>query len=251
MGSTLVAASRWQAAAFFVLTWCLIGTIVRDCLKRHASCEPIAAVTLEGDSAAPFVIQFSQFISSNEYECSDGGLFPGKLELDNVSELPRALPPRIRVPGNSTYILTGAHQKEEDAPTSPMPPEEKPTEKKIVFSFSKTPWDVALTRFAELAELQLILNFKPPGTFDYSSTKAYTIPEALDVLNEVLIAEGFVVLRNDRFLTLAALDKPLPLNQVPTVSEEQLPQHGRNEFVTVAKRLKFADASTIEPEVEK
>jgi type II secretion system protein D len=126
-----------------------------------------------------------------------------------------------------------------------------PLEKKIVFSFSKTPWDVALTRFAELAELQLILNFKPPGTFDYTSSKAYTIPEALDVLNEVLIAEGFAILRNDRFLTLAALDKPLPINQVPTVDESELGKHGRNEFVTIARRLKFADPSALEPELKK
>ncbi len=133
-----------------------------------------------------------------------------------------------------------------------MPATDAPAlEKKIVFSFSKTPWDVALTRFAELAELQLILQFKPPGTFDYTSTKAYTIPEALDILNEVLIAQGFVVLRTDRFLTLAALDQPLPINQVPVIAVEDLPKRGRNEFVTIVRRLKFADPTAIEPEVKR
>lgn len=138
-----------------------------------------------------------------------------------------------------------------ELPPEAEPPEENPLEKKIVFSFSKTPWDVALTRFAELAELQLILKFKPPGTFDYQSTRAYTIPEALDVLNEILIAEGFAVLRTDRFLTLAALDQPLPLNQVPIVAADDLPKRGRNEFVTVVERLQFADPAGLEPEIRK
>lgn len=125
------------------------------------------------------------------------------------------------------------------------------TEKKIVFSFSKTPWDVALARFAELADLQLILKFKPPGTFDYQSSKPCTIPEAIDILNEVLIAEGFVVLRTDRFLTLAPLDQPLPLNQVPVVTKEELAKRGRNEFVTIVERLEFADPTAVEADVKK
>lgn len=145
-----------------------------------------------------------------------------------------------------------------DAPATPIepgesPPDAEPTaaEKKIVFSFSKTPWDVALARFAELADLQLILKFKPPGTFDYQSSKAVTIPEAIDILNEVLIAEGFVVLRTDRFLTLAPLDQPLPLNQVPVVMPDELSKRGRNEFVTIVQRLAFADPATVEADVKR
>ncbi len=161
--------------------------------------------------------------------------------------------PRPHFFTDASILLAGGSQPQEESST----PADEPTgdapilEKKIVFSFSKTPWDVALTRFAELAELQLILQFKPPGTFDYTSTKAYTIPEALDILNEVLIAQGFVVLRTDRFLTLAALDQPLPINQVPVVAVEDLPKRGRNEFVTIIRRLKFADPAGIEPEVKR
>lgn len=258
MGSSLVATSRWQAAALFGLAMCLCGTVARELSKSESSTrQPIPAMTLEGEPSDGIAIGLLQYLAPAEYECSDGGCVTPPAS-DHSSVRHSSNQRTFRVPASSIVLVAGqepdpaAPVEEGDAPALPMPPEEeKPTEKKIVFSFSKTPWDVALTRFAELAELQLILNFKPPGTFDYSSTKAYTIPEALDVLNEVLLAEGFVVLRNDRFLTLAALDKPLPLNQVPTVGEDQLAERGRNEFVTVIKRLKFADPATIEPEVKK
>ena len=269
MGSSLVAASRWQAAALFTLTICLIGTVVGSYVKSYFSTrESIGTVSLQKQEDTPPIIALAQFTSSGEVDVAGGGsMLPSSPAVADWP--PRRLNLEKSTKVDSSIILAGGQEpeaapavpaetappaapvEEGDVPTLPMPPDEKPTEKKIVFSFSKTPWDVALTRFAELAELQLILNFKPPGTFDYTSTKAYTIPEALDVLNEVLLAEGFVVLRNDRFLTLAALDKPLPLNQVPTVVQEDLSQHGRNEFVTVVKRLKFADPATIEPEVKK
>ncbi|MBY0586662.1 hypothetical protein K2X85_05765 [bacterium] len=164
-------------------------------------------------------------------------------------------PPAKHAFTDSSILLASAAQPVDAPPpaegVSEPAVEPAPLEKKIVFSFSKTPWDVALTRFAELADLQLILQFKPPGTFDYTSSKAYTIPEALDILNEVLIAQGFVVLRTDRFLTLAALDMPLPINQVPVVQAEDLAKRGRNEFVTIVRRLQFADPNTIEPEIKR
>jgi type II secretion system protein D len=242
---------RWQTLVALMA----IGGLVCWISQERAGSSPVGAAADRGEVS----VSDSEPVRLMLGPPAAGGEIPllpadvGVIELGSEKR-----PAAGHVFKDSSLLLVGGVQpaeagKEGGEPSLPerADVDAAPLEKKIVFSFSKTPWDVALTRFAELAELQLILQFKPPGTFDYTSAKAYTIPEALDILNEVLIAQGFVVLRTDRFLTLAALDQPLPINQVPVVAPEDLAKRGQNEFVTIVRRLKFADPTSVEPEIKR
>lgn len=238
-GSTIVPAAHWEVTA------AELSAALHP--KAPANAEPTATHLDSTDANASGLI----FVAAQEDEDPPPAAEPAPANpAPPVDPVPPADP---LAPVDPVPPAAPAGESAPEAESEPMSevPMADPLEKKIVFNFGKAPWDVALTRFAELAELQLILKFKPPGTFDYSSNKAYTIPEALDILNEVLIAEGFVVLRTDRFLTLAALDQPLPVSQIPVVKVEDLPKRGKNEFVTVVRRLEYADPEKIEPELQR
>ncbi|MFO0948178.1 MAG: secretin N-terminal domain-containing protein [Planctomycetota bacterium] len=137
-----------------------------------------------------------------------------------------------------------------EAPKSENPSPPNAAEKTIVFNFSNAPWDAVLTRFAELADLSLVMEVRPPGTFSYSDQKPHTIPEAIDLLNGVLLGKDFIILRNDKFLALAPLDKPLPVDMVPRVTPTELGKYGKNEMVTVMLPLAHADPQKVMEEIK-
>lgn len=120
----------------------------------------------------------------------------------------------------------------------------------VVFNFANAPWDIVLTRFAELADLSLAMETRPPGTFSFSDNVPRTIPEAIDLLNGVLLGKGYIVLRNDKFLALVPLDKPLPEDLIPRLAPDELAKPGKNEMVSVLIPLAHADPTKTYEEIK-
>jgi type II secretory pathway component GspD/PulD (secretin) len=104
---------------------------------------------------------------------------------------------------------------------------------KLTFNFRYQPWQDVLDWFAEQADLSLLLESPPPGTFNYSDTRSYTPAEALDVLNGVLLTKGYTLVRRDRMLVLVNLEDGVPPNLVPDVPLEDLDQRGEYELIRV------------------
>ena len=110
---------------------------------------------------------------------------------------------------------------------------EHPVEsRKMSFQFRFAPWEMVLTKFAQEAGLTLEMNEVPTGTFNYVDSGTYTPTEALDILNGALLPKGFILVRRDRFLVVAASTN-IPPNLIPQISVAELAKRGRNEILTV------------------
>ncbi len=90
-----------------------------------------------------------------------------------------------------------------------------------------------LELFAEKADLSLVMDAPPPGTFNYQDDRAYDIGQAIDVLNSVLLTRDYALVRRDRMLMVISLKDGIPPNIVPTISLADLPNRGKYELVCV------------------
>ncbi|HID23055.1 MAG TPA: hypothetical protein EYP14_11730, partial [Planctomycetaceae bacterium] len=102
-----------------------------------------------------------------------------------------------------------------------------------------------LERFAELAGLSLVMDVAPPGTFSYFDQRPYTVTEALDLINRVLLSQGFLLIRNKQFLVLVNIEEPIPANLVQELSEDELGNRADNELVRLSLDLNYAQPEAI------
>ncbi len=108
-----------------------------------------------------------------------------------------------------------------------------PSDGLLLFNFRHQPWEQVLHWFAEQADLSLVIDAPPPGTFNYSDARRYTPAEAIDIINGVLLPKGYTLVRKDRMLTLVNFQGgPISPTLIPTISREELDQRGRNEIVS-------------------
>lgn len=125
----------------------------------------------------------------------------------------------------------------------------KPVEK-MSFNFRFAPWADVLKMFADASGLTLDLNVVPPGSFNYYDKKEYTPTEALDVLNGYLLQKGYLMIQRDEFLVTLSMDKPIPPNLIPIITETELPKRGKNEMLTLMLKVEGIDAADAVAEID-
>jgi RND family efflux transporter MFP subunit len=108
---------------------------------------------------------------------------------------------RIMHPAETKTLPSGKEQETKGTEANNTPP-------KIRFKYNFALWKDVLKSFTEQAHLSLVMDAPPPGTFNYTDDKEYTINEAIDLLNRVLLSKGYALVRQDRVLTLNTLEKP-------------------------------------------
>ncbi len=121
----------------------------------------------------------------------------------------------------------------------------------LYFNFRYAPWKDVLEWFATKADLSLILEAPPPGTFNYSDTKGYTPAETIDLLNSVLLTKGYTLVRRERMLLVINLEDGIPPNLVTTIPVDQLDQRGAYELVRCRFPLGTSDPAIVEEELSK
>lgn len=122
---------------------------------------------------------------------------------------------------------------------------------KLYFNFRFQPWRDVIEWFAKQADLSLVIDQTPQGTFNYQDTRGYTPAEAIDLLNSVLLTKGYVLVRRDRMAMLVNVQDGVPPNMVPYVSPDELEQRGQYELVTVLFRLDRMTPEEAETEVKR
>ena len=124
-------------------------------------------------------------------------------------------------------------------------------EKRLRFNFRYQRWSDVLEWFAEQADLSLVLDAPPPGTFNYSDSRDYSVSESLDLLNSVLLTKGYTLIRRERMLTLIDLSGEFPESLIPKVTIEEAEKRGKHELVTVEFTLggrdPIAAVAAVEP----
>jgi type II secretory pathway component GspD/PulD (secretin) len=131
------------------------------------------------------------------------------------------------------------------AETSPAKPQ------RLRFQFAFMPWKDVLDWFAKQADLSLVMDAPPPGTFNYRDTHEYTPTEAIDLLNSVLLTKGYTLIRRNRMLMLVNLEDGIPANLVSTVPVNSLDSRGEFEVVRVIFDLEKLRPEEAEPEIKK
>lgn len=133
-----------------------------------------------------------------------------------------------------------------DATTTSIAPDDR----KFTFNFRYQPWQDVLDWFAEQADLSLVLESPPPGTFNYHDGRAYNVAEALDVMNSVLLTKGFTLVRSGRMLVLVNLEDGIPPNLVTDVPLAELDDRGEYEIIRTTFPVLNMSAEEAAKEVE-
>jgi type II secretory pathway component GspD/PulD (secretin) len=124
---------------------------------------------------------------------------------------------------------------------------------KLRFQFDSAPWKDVVHWVAEQAGLSLVTpSGYPEGTFNYTSTRDYTLAETIDLLNSSLRDRTYALVRSDRTLVLVYIsDGSPPPVLVPTVPLESLDSLGESELVNVRFPMKKVLPEDVEPEIRK
>ncbi|MGL6075152.1 MAG: secretin N-terminal domain-containing protein [Fimbriiglobus sp.] len=136
-------------------------------------------------------------------------------------------------------------------PMTPMTPmAQAVTEKTYSYTFDKSSWDAAFTWLEKVTNQRLITTVKPVATVTLKIENK-TIPEIVDLFNEALALEKFILVRAEQSFTIFPADEKIPKHRIKKVLLSELPKYGRSEFVTVSIPLKSLTAEGIQPQVKK
>ena len=125
----------------------------------------------------------------------------------------------------------------------------------LLLNFNAAPWKEVLGWLAREAELSLQLDQIPQGSFTYRDPyKKYTLSEAMDIMNGLLLSKGFTLMKKQRVLTVldlelapgetAEIKKALIRDVADLVDLKDLDSRGANEIVKCVfsfERLKVED----------
>ncbi|MCL2117426.1 MAG: hypothetical protein FWH27_03255 [Planctomycetaceae bacterium] len=126
-------------------------------------------------------------------------------------------------------------------------------EKTLIIIFDKAAWAEVLTWFADRLGLQLIMETPPPGTFTFSDRTEYSPAEALDMLNSVLQARGYTLVRYENLLHLFNLTrtKQIPAVYLPKLQPADLDNRkAKFEFVAVTYALSRRNREAVDAQIK-
>ncbi|MCH2213296.1 MAG: hypothetical protein MK110_18500 [Fuerstiella sp.] len=117
------------------------------------------------------------------------------------------------------------------------------------FNFQDAPWRLVIRNLAKQFGYSVNFVQLPDTVFTYFDDNLYTAREALDVLNDHLLTEGFIIVRNEKNLTVINTTNQVPDNLVPFVTIQDLWSLGRNEVASVAFPVRSANPTVAVQEV--
>ncbi len=121
---------------------------------------------------------------------------------------------------------------------------------KLRFNFRYQPWQDVLDWLAEQADLSLQSTLVPEGTFNYSDSQAYTPSEAIDLINGVLLPQGYTLVRRGRLLSVMSLEDEVPDVLVEFAPIEKLEGRGEFELVKTVFHLAKLEPTEVEQEIQ-
>jgi type II secretion system protein D len=154
------------------------------------------------------------------------------------------------------------------APGGPAAPPErtdippKQPEKKITFEMRDKPWigekGSVLEWFSDQTGMPVITsNAKPTGTLTFISPKEkdgtpkqFTIPEVVDVLNDELFKQKYILIRRAKSWTIIPADEKIDAASIPRVLPGELEQYGNTELVSFVVPVGSLSAEEFAKEVE-
>ncbi|MCS7269548.1 MAG: hypothetical protein NZ703_00555 [Gemmataceae bacterium] len=157
-------------------------------------------------------------------------------------------------PGGSTAVSPSDKpvDKPADKP-SDKPADKSSSERTITVNFKNAHWDDVLEWFAKESGLTPILTVRPTGSVTLLPPKdrKFTLGEVVDLLNEALIQQRFILIRRQISFYIHPSDEKIDASWVPRIELSELPSRGRTELVQVIVPLKTLSVEETGPEVQR
>src|SRR5262245_44981798 len=145
-------------------------------------------------------------------------------------------------------------------PTAPMtapgtgaPAPAPGSERTTTLNFKSANWDDVLEWFSKESGLTPILTVKPTGsvTLQPPKDKKFTMGEVVDLLNEAMIQQKFILIRRQVSFYIHPADEKIDASWVPRIELTELPTRGKTELVQVLIPLQTLAVEDTAPEVSK
>ncbi len=136
--------------------------------------------------------------------------------------------------------------------------EQKPREEqRFAFEMRGLGWKQVLEWLSDQSGLPVASkNPPPPGTFTFISPtkgktpKTYTLPEVIDLMNDSLSMQGYLLVRRKASITIVAADEIIDPGLAPHIELTELKSRGRTELVSIALPLERIGKADV-PEIRK
>lgn len=185
-------------------------------------------------------------------------------EIDSADEPvpPVRQPPK---PEPQVNIQPAAQDDAEPAADSPSmamqvapksPSDTRIEDIRLKLNFKDVPWSDVLDWLATQADMSLQNDLVPPGSFKYRDlARDYSVTEALDVMNAVLLDKGYTLFRQGRMLRCIDFETQELAGELISaladlVDEEELARRGTYEPVRMLFTLKRLDPDEVKEEIE-
>ena len=128
------------------------------------------------------------------------------------------------------------------------------TEKLYTFEMQGKRWDDVLEWLTEKTGRGIVYNNRPWGSFDFIGKpgEKYTLPQIIDIINEGLLAQKYLLLNRGRSYVIVPADQPIDPSFIQRIDSNDLDKHGKSEIVSILYQCKeFLMASASAPEIKK
>ena len=123
----------------------------------------------------------------------------------------------------------------------------------FVFEMRAKPWMGVFEFLTDKTGRPFISTDAPPGTFNFIGPQGrkYTIPQIIDIINDGLLKEKWVLLNRGTSFTLVPADEKIDPALLPRINISELEEHGLTEIVSTVYQCKSLVAEDTGPEVKK
>ena len=130
----------------------------------------------------------------------------------------------------------------------------EPKGKLFNFEMRGKPWTSVFEWLADNTDRKFVgPNISPTGTFNVITPKGqkYTIPQIIDMINDGLLSQKWVLLNRGTAYTLVPADEKIDPALIPRIEINELADHGNTEIVQTVYQCKSLNAEDTAPEVKK
>lgn len=136
--------------------------------------------------------------------------------------------------------------------------EQKPREeKRFAFEMRGLGWKQVLEWLSDQSGLPYASKYPPPpGSFTFISPikgktpKTYTLPEVIDLMNDSLSMQGYLLVRRNASFTIVPADETIDQGLAPHIEMTELKSRGRTELVSVTLPIERIGKADL-PEIRK
>src|SRR5438128_880422 len=128
-----------------------------------------------------------------------------------------------------------------------------PEEKSFTFELRAKPWSAVFEWLTDKTGREFISTNTPSGTLNFIAPKGkkYTIPQIIDIINDGLLKEKWVLLNRGTSFTVVPADEKIDPALVPRIALSELAEHGNTEIVSTVYQCTALVAEDSGPEVKK